>query len=172
MRLMILSTIWFVGLATPRLSAQSPAAASAASAKPSTHDTSFAAMQRRGKQAMGVDQYASTHKFDSFPDGGRIELQTNGRDDAAVAAIRSHFRQIAAAFKSGDFSTPDFVHVRGVPGTTTMAALRSGITYTVHELPRGAELHISTSDPKAIAAIHEFLAFQRGEHHAGGVHPS
>jgi hypothetical protein len=139
---------------------------------PRKADTAFASMQQRGKQAMGVDQYTSTHKFDSFPNGGRIELQRDSDDSAGVAAIRSHIRDIARAFKTGDFSTPDFVHMQKVPGTKEMAALRSKITYQVHDLPRGAELHISTSDSAAVTAIHEFMAFQRGEHHASGMtHP-
>src|SRR5690242_6831546 len=41
---------------------------------PKKSDTAYASMQQRGKEAMGVDQYTSTHKFDSFADGGRIEL--------------------------------------------------------------------------------------------------
>src|SRR5437764_1314352 len=54
-----------------------------------TADTAFASMQERGKMAMGVDQFTSTHKFDSFPDGGRIELQRDNDDSAGVAAIRA-----------------------------------------------------------------------------------
>jgi len=138
-----------------------------------TTDTAFAAMQQRGKKAMGVDQYTSIHKFDSFPDGGRIELQRDRDDSVGIAAIRGHIRDIAAAFKSGDFSTPEFVHMQSVPGTKKMAELRSKITYTPHDLPRGAELHIATKDKEALTAIHEFMAFQRGEHHAAGMtHPS
>src|SRR4051812_36567910 len=38
-------------------------------------DSSFSAMQQRGKIAMGVDQYTSIHKFDDLVNGGRIELQ-------------------------------------------------------------------------------------------------
>jgi len=47
-------------------------------------DTSFSAMQDRGKKAMGVDQYTSTHKFDATPTGGRIELQRDSADAAGV----------------------------------------------------------------------------------------
>jgi hypothetical protein len=140
--------------------------------KPNQPDTSFAAMQSRGKQAMGVDQYTSTHNFDSFSDGGRIELQRDANDSAGIAAIRAHIRDIARAFESGDFSTPQFVHMQSVPGTKVMAAFRSKITYAVHDLPRGAELHMTTRDTVALKAIHEFMAFQRGEHHASGMtHP-
>ena len=132
-------------------------------------DTSYAAMQKRGKMAMGVDQYTSTHKFDALPTGGRIELQRDVADSAGVAQIRAHIRDIAKAFAAGDFSTPEFVHMMSVPGTKVMREKRSAISYEPRDLPRGAELLIRTKDSVAVAAIHEFMAFQRGEHHAGGM---
>ena len=131
-------------------------------------DTTFAGMQTRGRAAMGVDQYTSTHHFDALPDGGRIELQRDADDSAGVATIRAHIRAIAAAFKGGDFSTPAFVHMRMVPGTDVMVAKRARIRYEPRDLPRGAELRIRTTDPEAIAAIHRFMAFQRSDHRATG----
>src|SRR3954471_11589092 len=98
----------------------------------SAQDTSFAAMQQRGKQAMGVDQYTSTHKFDALPGGGRIELQRDTDDKEGIAVIRAHIRDIAKAFGAGDFSTPEFVHMQTVPGTKVMAARRAVITYEPH----------------------------------------
>jgi hypothetical protein len=92
-------------------------------------DSAFGAMQERGKQAMGVDQYTSTHRS-----------------------------------AAGNFSIPEFVHVQNVPGTTVMAAKRNVITYIYRELPRGGEVRIVTKDADAIAAVHEFLAFQQLEH--------
>ena len=146
-----------------------PIALQAQKEPPPSHDTAFASMQKRGKMAMGVDQYTSTHHFDARPDGGRIELQRDVDDSAGVARIRAHMREIAHAFKSGDFSTPAMVHMREVPGAKVMAARRASITYEPRDLPRGAELNIRTSDPEALKAIHEFMAFQRGEHHATGM---
>ena len=146
-----------------------PIALHAQKEPPASRDTAFASMQKRGKMAMGVDQYTSTHHFDALPDGGRIELQRDVDDSAGVARIRAHMREIAHAFKSGDFSTPTMVHMREVPGAKVMAARRASITYEPRDLPRGAELNIRTSDPEALRAIHEFMAFQRGEHHATGM---
>lgn len=134
----------------------------------SVRDTSFAELQRRGREIMGVDQYTSVHRFDALGDGGRIELQRAADDPAGTRAIRDHLRTIAAAFRAGDFSAPAMVHLREVPGTRVMAAKRAAITYTVRDLPRGGELLMKTSDRDAIAAIHDFVAFQRGEHRAGG----
>jgi hypothetical protein len=131
-------------------------------------DTSFAAMQKRGKVAMGVDQYTSIHNFDDLADGGRIELQRDRDDVAGTRAIRDHLKAISAAFSAGDFSAPAFVHMRDVPGTKTMAEKRNVIRYTFRELPRGGELRITTSDSVARAAVHQFMAFQRSDHHATG----
>jgi hypothetical protein len=141
------------------------------SASSTRDDSAFAALQRRGAdpRAMGVDQYTSVHRFDALSDGGRIELQRAVDDSAGVAQIRRHLREIAAAFAAGNFETPAFVHTKAVPGTAVMAAKPSAIVYTVRDLPRGAELRITTRDPVAVSAVHEFMAFQRMDHHAGGA---
>lgn len=134
-------------------------------------DSAFAALQARGHQAMGVDQYTSTHRFDALPDGGRIELQRDKDDAEGVATIRAHLRSIADAFARGDFATPAFVHAGAVPGTEVMAARRAAIRYEYRDLPRGGEVRIVTEDAEAVRAIHAFMAFQRGDHRAGGIHP-
>jgi len=132
-------------------------------------DTAFRAMQARGKMAMGIDQNTSMHRFDTSATGGRIELQAaSSADTAAIARVRQHLRGISRAFAAGDFSSPMFVHMKTVPGTAVMAARRQAITYVMHDLPRGGEVVITTADPEALKAIHEFMAFQRGEHRAGG----
>lgn len=133
-----------------------------------SRDTSSARMQARGQMAMGVDQNTSHHVFDDLPDGGRIELQSDSADSTAIGAIRAHLSTIAAAFQAGNFSTPDFVHDDKVPGTDIMAARRSFITYAFAALPRGGEVRITTHDAEALHAIHQFLAYQRQEHHAMG----
>jgi hypothetical protein len=147
------------------------AAHQAEMARAASRDSAFAALQRRGadRRAMGVDQWASTHRFDSLEDGGRIELQRDDADSADVRQIREHLRAIAEAFRAGDFATPAFVHAQDdVPGTRVMAARRARIAYRYADLPRGGEVRLVTRDPEALRAVHEFLAFQRGDHRAGG----
>jgi hypothetical protein len=131
-------------------------------------DAAFAAVQARGETVMGVDQYTSSHVFEPLPDGGRIVLQRDGEDSAGAAAIREHMGRIAAAFAAGDFRLPGLVHAREVPGTATMAGRRAAITYTADTLPRGGQVRIRTTDPEAVRAVHEFLAFQRTDHRAAG----
>ncbi len=132
-------------------------------------DTAFAAMQARGQMVMGVDQYASAHVFEDLEDGGRIVLDADSAiDAAAIVAIRHHMRDIAVAFRAGDFARPFDVHAQVVPGTAIMMARRTQITYEASDRPRGAEVRIRTKDAAAVAGIHAFLAFQRTAHHAAG----
>ncbi len=148
----------------PAKSAAAPAPAPAPGA-----DTSYAAMQARGAAVMGVDQYTSQHVFEDLPDGGRIVLERqDATDSAGIAAIREHMHAIAADFAAGDFSKPFAVHDEKVPGTDVMSARHGMIGYQERDRPAGAEVRISSSDSTAIAAIHEFLAYQRNAHHAMG----
>ncbi|HEY7893473.1 MAG TPA: hypothetical protein VIC24_01095 [Gemmatimonadaceae bacterium] len=132
----------------------------------SAHDSAYSAMQERGQMVMGVDQYTSIHHFDDLPNGGRITLVRAADDTAGASRIQQHLRAIAAAFAAGDFSSPMLVHMKDVPGTRVMATKKAVIRYSVRPLDRGGQLTIHTTDPDAVRAVHEFLAFQRAEHHA------
>ena len=125
-------------------------------------------MQQRGQSAMGVDQYASSHVFEALPDGGRIVLRMNEADSTGERVIREHMRAIATAFGAGNFSIPGQVHAMPiVPGTEVMSRLRSHISYRAADVPHGGEVRLTTRNPEAVAAIHDFLAFQRSDHRAG-----
>ena len=131
-------------------------------------DSAFVALQQRGKAAMGVDQYASEHLFEPRSDGGRIVLQMKAADSTGERVIRDHMRAIAAAFAAGDFSVPGQVHaVAKVPGTDVMRELKDEISYRAADLERGGEVRLTTRNQSAVAAIHDFLAFQRTDHRAG-----
>jgi hypothetical protein len=128
---------------------------------PETKAGALAALQARGGQA-------TTHLFDALADGARIERQRDVDDPAAVDKIRHHLRKIAEAFASGNFSLPAFAHMREIPGMAVMAAKKDRIEYVYRDLPRGGELRLVTNDPDAIPAMHEFVAFLRERHRAGG----
>jgi hypothetical protein len=131
-------------------------------------DTAFAALQARGRTHMGVDQYASTHRFDALPDGGRIELQSDRADTAAVSAIRAHMRDNRRRVRTRRLHDAGLVHLKAVPGAKVMAAKRAAIAYAPRDLPRGGRAAHPHARPRGVRAIAEFMAFQRTEHRAGG----
>jgi putative ubiquitin-RnfH superfamily antitoxin RatB of RatAB toxin-antitoxin module len=140
-----------------------------AAARGAGDDSGFRDVQSRGAGVMGVDQDTSVHVFESLADGGRIILERpSAADSSEIRTIRAHMRDIAAQFQRGDFRAPFLVHAQTVPGTVAMARLASAISYAPMDRPRGAELRISTQNPTALKAIHEFLAFQRADHRAAG----
>jgi hypothetical protein len=132
-------------------------------------DSAFHALQQRGKNVMGVDQYTSAHVFEALPAGGRIALQRELDDTAGVRIIRAHMMEVAQRFTAGDFSLSEAVHdTKDLPGVVQMRAARSAIRYTYRDLPRGGEVRLTTSEKDAIEAIHEFLRFQRRDHRSPG----
>ncbi len=133
-----------------------------------TADSHQASVDKHGDQAMGFPHDKTTHHFRMSTDGGAIEVTANDANDKANAeAIRSHLSHIAVMFADGNFSTPMFVHDGVPPGVTTMKLLKNKIRYKYEESSSGGRVRIESSDPIALAAIHDFLRFQITEHQTG-----
>ena len=131
------------------------------------HD-SHAAMNKRGTEAMGFSQTATTHHFLLTENGGAVQVETNRADDATNRdAIRMHLAHIARMFSDGDFDIPMFVHDTVPPGVPEMKRLKEKITYTFVTTPRGARVVIYSPDKDAVTAIQKFLRFQITEHRTG-----
>ncbi len=130
----------------------------------------------RGEQAMGFSQTATTHHFKLLPDGGYIQVQANDASDTMDREhIRMHLQEQAKRFSRGDFSLSEQTHDRVLPGTPAMQELKTAIRYKYEEIDRGARLRISSKDPVAVSAIHDFLKFQIEDHQTGdsnGVQPN
>jgi len=127
-----------------------------------------AAVDHRHDAVSGVSHEAAVHHFLLTPDGGAIRLEAT---DAAPAAdrdrIRRHLQTVARAFAAGDFAMPLQVHGRVPPGVKTLRKRRREITYAFSPTEKGGEVHLSTSDPTALSAIHAFLRFQIEDHGTG-----
>lgn len=125
-------------------------------------------VMQNGEKAMGFSQTATTHHFLLMKDGGAIRVEVNDPLDTENRdKIRTHLTGIAAQFSEGIFKTPFAVHGQMPPGMPIMDELKSEIKYKYEETENGAQVRISTENPKALAAIHDFLKFQIDEHKTG-----
>jgi hypothetical protein len=78
-----------------------------------------------------------------------------------------HLGHIATMFAAGDFNIPMLVHDKVPPGTPAMIQLKSEIKYAYQKTSRGGRVRITTRNPDALAAVHEFLRFQITDHQTG-----
>ena len=125
-------------------------------------------LKRRGAITMGFDQDASVHHFLLQPDGGTILVKSrDAGDEALISQIRAHFREIADAFRAGQFEKPLATHGELPPGAAAMTQRKERITYRYVERPDGASVVIETADPAIREAIHAFLRYQIVEHKTG-----
>lgn len=125
-------------------------------------------MNERGDQVMGFDHMKTTHHFRLFADGGSIEVAANSSQDVESRdQIRMHLGHIAKMFAEGNFNAPMLIHDQIPPGVPAMKKLKSDIQYKFEETEQGARVRITTSNPEALNAIHDFLKFQIKEHKTG-----
>lgn len=125
-------------------------------------------MNKRGDHIMGFDHTKTTHHFRLQESGGSIEVTANSSDDVeSKDQIRMHLGHIAKMFAEGDFNAPMLIHDQIPPGVPVMQELKGEIKYNFEEIERGAAVRISTKNPTALKAIHDFLRFQIKEHKTG-----
>ncbi|HKB70145.1 MAG TPA: hypothetical protein VKH46_04825 [Thermoanaerobaculia bacterium] len=122
----------------------------------------------RADEGMGFSQAKTTHHFRLCADGGSIEVTANDpADEDSRGQIRKHLAHIRKMFAAGNFSIPMFVHDGIPPGTATMKRRASVIRYRYEDIAGGGRVRLSTGDPDALDAIHDFLRFQIVEHETG-----
>ena len=125
-------------------------------------------MNQRGDHVMGFDHMKTTHHFLLQESGGSIEVTANSPDDVESSAqIRMHLKHIAAMFAEGNFNAPILIHDQTPPGVPVMQKFKDEIQYNFEEIDRGAAVRISTKNPTAVKAIHDFLRFQIKKHKTG-----
>ena len=67
-------------------------------------------------------------------------------------------------FSKGNFTKPFFIHAQQVPGTKLMTEKKDIIKYSIRQMNNGSALLLTTNDQQLIEAIHQFIAFQTGQH--------
>ncbi len=110
----------------------------------------------------GMD--TSMHAFVLNQRGGVQTVTVRNRDPKQISLVRSHLHKEAAAFARGDFSDPASIHGRAMPGLGLMHAGSARIHMVYSDVPNGARITYSTTDPELIAAIHSWFKTQVGDH--------
>ncbi len=113
--------------------------------------------------AAELDPLTSAQQFVANADGGDIIIERQVHEDLGINQIRAHLLLLARSFARGDFAVRGFIHEKPIPGTNVMSDRADKIEYTVEDLPHGGVVHIRTTDPQALQAIHSFISFELAE---------
>jgi hypothetical protein len=131
-------------------------------------DAHHAGVDQRGDHVMGFSHDKTTHHFRLYKDGGAIEVTANdSKDTASRDQVRMHLAHIAKMFAGGDFNAPMLIHDRVPPGVPALERLKAEVKYEYRQSARGGTVRITTRNPEALAALHEFLKFQIEDHRTG-----
>jgi len=164
MKVSALLAVLTMTASVPALAAEEPPACPLHAA----HSKAEAELDQRGDRVMELDHTRTTHHFKIEPDGGIIQVEANDAADAeSRQAIRTHLAEIAGAFSRGDFSAPFAIHQRVMPGVPVLIEKKEAVRYLYEETERGAQVRIVAQDSSAVAAVHEFLRAQIGDHRTG-----
>ncbi len=144
------------------------AAPLAAQTTPTPAHDHHAAVNERGDHVMGFDHEKTTHHFLLTKSGGVIQVSANDpKDTESRDAIQQHMGHIAKMFSEGDFNAPMLIHAQVPPGVPEMKANLKAITWKAVNTKSGANIVITSKDPAAVKAIHQFLKFQIEDHQTG-----
>jgi hypothetical protein len=126
---------------------------------------------RRGADVMPFSLDATTHVFDASKTGGRQHVTVDDpSDDEQIDLIRGHLKEEATAFARGDFGDPATIHGDEMPGLAELRAGHERINVRYGDLPGGAQITYSTSDPALARAIAAWFQAQLSDHGDDATH--
>jgi hypothetical protein len=124
-----------------------------------------AAVASAGAEVMPFDLEATTHRFTKTPDGGVQSVTADDPSDPTqIRLIREHLQMERDSFSRGDYNDPARVHGMDMPGVAELSDGYEQVDVSYSELPAGAELTYSSTEPQLVAAIHAWFDRQVADH--------
>lgn len=123
-------------------------------------------VEQRSEQVMPFNMDEAMHMFTPTATGGTQVVMTHSADERQIRLIRSHLQKEAAAFSRGDFSDPEYIHGKNMPGLAELVRDYREMTVTYANTYGGGSIEYASKDPKVIAAIHAWFAAQVHDHGA------
>ncbi len=128
------------------------------------------AMAQRAAQVMPFDLNATTHTFTKTSSGGVETVVANDPNDQRnIILIRQHLSKEATKFAQGDYSDPAFIHGADMPGLQQLQAAGNRVHVQYAEIPSGATITYTATDPSLVAAVHSWFDAQSSQHAMPGM---
>ncbi len=120
----------------------------------------------RGMHVMPFDLKLTQHIFTKTESGGIQQVVVRESSDKhQIELIRQHLTKISGEFSHGDFSDPEKIHGKEMPGLATLRTAKPGQLHVQYnELPDGAEISYSSKELGLVDAIHRWFDAQLADH--------
>lgn len=121
---------------------------------------------QRGMHVMPFDLKQTQHVFDKTETGGvqQVIVKDPG-NSKQIELIRQHLTKISGEFSHGDFSGPEKIHGKEMPGLAALRTAKPGQLHVQYkELPDGAEITYSAEAKTLITAVHQWFDAQLADH--------
>lgn len=129
------------------------------------HRKHQADVAERGADVMPFDLAATTHIFDKNSDGAvQRVVAVDPQDASQIRLVRGHLSKEEVRFEGGDFSSPTAIHGDEMPGLQELSQGAGEIDVEYSEIPTGAELTFTTTDPALVEALHAWADAQIYDH--------
>jgi hypothetical protein len=128
-------------------------------------------IEAKGAQVMPFDQNTTTHIFQTTGAGGvELVVAKDAQDQHQIALIRSHLQEEATKFTQGNYEDPARIHGMDMPGLRELEVGYGRVQVVYADLPNGANITYTSSDPVLVEAIHAWFGRQLADHgaHATG----
>jgi len=134
------------------------------------HSSAQDPMTARALQVMPFDLTRTTHTFTKTDTGGVEKVVVNDPSDTRnLGLIRSHLGKEADLFRTGNYSDPAKIHGMDMPGLKELEAGAARVNVAYADLPNGAQITYSSTEPGLVAAIHSWFDRQVADHGMPGM---
>ena len=115
---------------------------------------------------MPFDLKQTQHLFTQTDKGGVQQvISRDAGNSLQIELIRQHLLKISGEFSRGDFSNPEKIHGKEMPGLAAFRAAKQGqLQVRYNELPNDAEISYSSEDKALVTAIHQWFDAQLADH--------
>lgn len=127
---------------------------------------------QRGMHVMPFDLKQTLHLFNKTETGGVQQvIVRDAGNSKQIELIRQHLTKISGEFNRGDFSNPEKIHGKEMPGLAALRTAKPGQLHVQYqELPNGAEITYSAEDKALINSIHDWFDAQLADHGPDAMH--
>lgn len=121
---------------------------------------------QRGTQVMPFDLDKTMHIFRKTEQGGIQQVIAKDKSDIRqIDLVRKHLTEIAQQFTQRNFSGPEHIHGKNMPGLMELRnADTDAINIIYSELDNGAQIEYSSTAANLVNAIHQWFDAQLKDH--------